>query len=386
MAESLMTCPNCGQPVAFEERECSQCGIDMGLAANLVEISMAENHDPAQQVPLSPEIFVPRLGERLVENGALTETDLQAALAVHKRYQESGSPKLLGQVLLDMGLVTREMLDRVVTEQILHLQQALRESNQALERRVQERTVDLQNALDKLSELNELKSNFISNISHELRTPLTHIKGYLVLFSDGMLGPLSDDQQHAMRTLLRSEMRLEQLIEDLIQFSLAARGTLSLNLKPVSVGDLMRSVQTKGERLAQAREVTLEVDMQERIGFVHADLEKLSWVLLQLQDNAIKFTHRGGKVSLIARREAGLVTFTIQDTGIGIPASRLNEIFEPFHQLDGSDARGYGGTGLGLALVKKIIEAHGSTIRVQSQPGKGSEFSFALPLDDLINV
>ncbi len=380
-----MTCPNCGQPIDVQDRKCSQCGIDMALAANLASIALAEKKAIAQQTVLAPEIFVPRLGERLVENGFITQEQMRTALDHHLQMTDQGSKKLFGQVLLDMGLISREMLDRVVTEQILQLQQALRESNQVLERRVQQRTIDLQNALDKLSELNELKSNFISNISHELRTPLTHIKGYLVLFSDGTLGPLNQDQQYALRTLMRAEMRLESLIEDLIQFSLTARGSLSLNLKPVSLGDLMRSVQAKGERLAVAREVLLEMRIPERNSFIRADLEKMSWVLLQLQDNAIKFTNHGGKVSLIAEREEGLVTFTIRDTGIGIPEKRLTEIFEPFHQLDGSDSRNFGGTGLGLALVKKIIEAHGSAIHVQSVPGKGSEFSFSLPVENIVN-
>ena len=386
MVVNTMTCPNCGQSIDGQDRKCSQCGIDMALAANLASIALAENKALAQQTLLAPEIFVPRLGERLVENGFITPEQMSEALNYHLKMVEQGSKKLFGQVMLDLGLISREMLDRVVTEQILQLQQALRESNQVLERRVQQRTIDLQNALDKLSELNELKSNFISNISHELRTPLTHIKGYLVLFSDGTLGALNQDQQYAMRTLMRAEMRLETLIEDLIQFSLSARGSLSLNLKPVSLGDLMRSVQSKGERLAVAREVSLEMHIPERNCFIKADLEKMSWVLLQLQDNAIKFTNHGGKVFLIAEREQDLITIIIRDTGIGIPQKRLTEIFEPFHQLDGSDSRSFGGTGLGLALVKKIIEAHGSAIHVQSVPGKGSEFSFSLPIDTIVNA
>ncbi len=384
-AETILICPNCSQHISAQDRECPECGIDLAMAANLAAFAIAENKFRSEHIPLSPEILVPRLGERLLEKGAISQETLQRALDYHHQLAQKGSQKLFGQVLLELGLVSRELLDQVVTEQILQLQQALRESNQALEKRVRERTNDLQNALDKLSELNDLKSNFISNISHELRTPLTHIKGYLVLFSDGTLGPLNDDQQLAVRTLVRAEMRLEQLIEDLIQFSLAARGSLSLHLKPISVVDLLKSAQNKGQKLAAARHVAYEVVPPSRNGFIRADLEKLSWVLLQLQDNAIKFTHQGGAVVLSARRGAGLVTLSVKDTGIGIPANRLSEIFEPFHQLDSSDSRNFGGTGLGLALVKKIIEAHGSVIHVQSEQGKGSEFSFDLPIDDSIN-
>lgn len=141
---------------------------------------------------------------------------------------------MIGQKLLELGLVDRETLDQVVTEQILQLQQALQLANRQLEQRVLERTQDLQQALNKLSELNELKSNFISTISHELRTPLTHLKGYITLLADGSLGDLSEAQQEAMDVMERAEARLEHLIEDLIQFSLIARGQLSLTLNPTA--------------------------------------------------------------------------------------------------------------------------------------------------------
>jgi two-component system sensor histidine kinase/response regulator len=334
----------------------------------------------APKTPLTPEVLVPRLGERLVEKGALSQDDLQRALEKHRQLAQAGQPKLIGQILLDMNLVTQDLLDRVVTEQILQLQHALQASNRELENRVEERTYDLQNALDRLSELNALKSSFISNISHELRTPLTHIKGYLLLLSDGSLGELSPEQKEALEVMVRSEERLEQLIEDLIQFSLTARGQLSINLKPVGVADLMFRTRSKVERLADGRNVRLELRIPDQQAFVRVDLEKISWVLMQLQDNAIKFTPEGGVVQVQVILDGGIAVFSVKDNGIGIPPERINEIFEPFRQLDSADNRRFGGTGLGLAMVKKIIEAHGSTIKVHSEPNIGSEFEFALPL------
>jgi signal transduction histidine kinase len=374
--EASLFCPQCGQPVGSQDRECGNCGVNLALAAGLAAQAITTGFFQPPAMPLAPEVLVPRLGEILVEKGYLSKEQLHTALEYHKT---SGKQRLFGKLLLELGLVDQDTLDMVVTEQILQLQQALQASNRQLEQRVQERTRDLQNALTKLSEVSELKSNFVSNISHELRTPLTHIKGYLNLLVDGVLGPLTEEQSSALEVLQRSEMRLEQLIEDLIQFSLVSRGELSLNLKPFSVNDLVSTTTHKAAKLATARNVTLEVNMMNNLPLVRADGEKISWVLLQILDNAIKFTPKGGTVTVSAHYDGGLVAVGVTDTGIGISPNRLNEIFEPFHQLDGSDTRRYGGTGLGLALVKRIIDAHGAIIKVQSTVGKGSHFEFTLP-------
>jgi len=376
MSEPIAYCPRCKTPVTGGKRVCSSCGLGLDLAEVLAE---GEKLATEQKTPIAPEILVPRLGEYLIERGVLKAEDLQRALEYHRQLALQGEPRLMGQVLLELGLVDRETLDQVITEQILQLQEALRATNRQLEKRVQERTADLQNALNKLADLNRLKSNFISNISHELRTPLTHIKGYLSLLSEGSLGSLTEEQKEALDVLMRAETRLEQLIEDLIWFSLAARGELALNLGPASVNDLIYTTLARSEKLAKARKIELKALVNERLPLVHVDGEKISWVILQLLDNAIKFTPQGGKVTVGGTLEDGIVKVAVTDTGIGIPADRLDEIFEPFHQLDSSEKRSYGGTGLGLALVRRIIEAHGSTLKVTSEVGKGSRFEFNLP-------
>jgi two-component system sensor histidine kinase/response regulator len=330
--------------------------------------------------PLTPEMLVPRLGEILLEKGLLEQADLERALEHHQKLVDEGQPRLLGQVLLELSLIDRETLDKVITEQILKLQSALHLANHRLEQRVQERTADLQNALSKLSEVNQLKSNFISNISHELRTPLTHMKGYLDLLADASLGPLTPVQQEAIEVLLRAETRLEGLIDDLIRFSLAVRGEFTLHPVPVSPNDLIKTTITRAQKLAKARKVSLKAELQEGLPILMVDNEKITWVILQLLDNAIKFTPQGGYVIINAWAGDSGVTVSVEDTGIGIPAARLQEIFEPFHQLDSSDTRHYGGTGLGLALVRRILEAHGSLIKVESEVGCGSRFEFTLPV------
>jgi signal transduction histidine kinase len=179
--------------------------------------------------------------------------------------------------------------------------------------------------------------------------------------------------------MVRSERRLEQLIDDLIQFSMMARGELSLNKRLTSASDLVRTVSSKLKRLARAGGVDVQVDLPVVLPKIEIDYEKISWVLMQLLDNAIKFTPPGGWVRISGGAEGGLVTFRVTDSGIGISKAQISEIFEPFHQLDGADSRRFGGVGLGLALVRRIIEMHGSIIRVDSEIGKGSTFEFSLP-------
>ena len=328
---------------------------------------------------LTPEMLVPRMGEYLVQKGLVSAEGIQRALAHQQEETARGNTVLLGQALIDLGMVSRADLDQAVTEQIIQLRSALQASNRSLERRVEERTAELQKALERVSELNQLKANFISNISHELRTPLTHIKGYIELLVSETLGPLTEEQKHALEVSQQSTARLETLIDDLLMVSMASRGELSLKQNPVDVCRLANlTVKSNGET-ALRRGVRLLAAIDESVPLVHADSQKIAWVLGQLVDNGIKFTPSGGSVTVSVRREGeNLVIVSVVDTGIGIPSSRLQDIFEPFHQLDSSSTRQYNGTGLGLSLVRQIVEAHGSMLEVQSIEGRGSTFKFPL--------
>lgn len=331
------------------------------------------------QQRLTPEMLVPRMGEYLIQKGLITVEDLQKALAYQQEQISKGNLIILGHALMDLNLIDRAELDQAVTEQIIHLRSALQAANRTLERRVEERTVELQKALERVSELSQLKSNFIANISHELRTPLTHIKGYVELLISESLGDITEDQRHALQVTQQSTGKLEALIEDLIMVSLASRGELSINQEHVDIGRLSNLAIKSSMNKAQDREVQLQAIIDDDIPVVQADTQKIAWVLSQLIDNGIKFTASGGSVVVSVKREGQqLVVISVTDTGIGIPSNRLNDIFESFHQLDGSTTRHYGGTGLGLSLVRQIIEAHGSMIEVQSTEGHGSTFKFPL--------
>jgi len=332
-----------------------------------------------QRTQLTPEMLVPRLGEYLVQHGYITETDLQKALAYQQEKITNNQTYLLGQALIDLKLIDRAVLDQAVTEQIIQLRSALQAANRNLERRVQERTAELQKALQRLSELTQMKANFISNVSHELRTPLTHVKGYLELMITDSLGPVSDEQRHALEISQKATARLEAMIDDLIMFSLTSKGELSIKQEVVDIRRLANLAVKSAVEKASERDVTVHAVVDEDVPRVQADSQKIAWVLSQLLDNGIKFTPAGGRVVLNVKPEASnLVMISVVDTGIGIPSSRLDEIFEPFHQLDESSTRRFGGAGLGLSLVRQIVEAHGSMLDVQSTEGHGTTFRFPL--------
>ncbi|MBI3151939.1 MAG: hypothetical protein HYZ21_07400 [Chloroflexi bacterium] len=334
----------------------------------------------AQNLPkLSPEMLIPRLGEYIVQKGLISDEALQKALTYQQEQASKGTHYLLGQALMELGLLDRDTLDQVVTEQIIQLRSALQASNRNLEQRVKDRTADLNEALNRLSELSQMKANFVANISHELRTPLTHVKGYLELLVTESLGKISEDQRHALQVSQRAATKLESMIEDLIMFSLASRGEMSMKLDKVDIRRLISLAAKSAMNKAEERGVRVLAAAPDSIPSVQADSEKIGWVVNQLLDNGIKFTPSGGSVVINLKEEGNnLIQVSITDTGIGIPPSRLKEIFEPFHQLDGSSTRHYGGTGLGLSLVRQIIEAHGSLLDVQSVEGKGSTFKFPL--------
>lgn len=332
----------------------------------------------ADQVPLTPEILIPLLGDVLVDKGLITKEQKEITLARQTELRQQGRFFPFGHVLIELGFIDRSALDGAVTEQILALRAALQDANHNLERRVELRTLELQEALEKLSELNQLKTNFVSNISHELRTPLTHIKGYLDLLITQDLGSITPEQDRALQVMQRSSERLERLIEDLILFSTAERGEITLQIASFDLGNLCKSILKRVLPKATEKKIDLEFEADGIPAIVEADQDKIDWVLMQLLDNAIKFTPAHKHVGIKLDTQEKYILVSVSDTGIGIPRERIDEIFEPFHQLDSSSTRRYGGTGLGLALVQKIIKGHGSVIQVSSELNRGSTFEFML--------
>jgi signal transduction histidine kinase len=375
-------CPYCGSSVPPGHSHCPECSVDLILYSDLL---FRQRLEEALALPSTPpsslEELVPRLGDSLVAQKVISNRQLQEALQVQARELEEGKPpRRIGQILIAMGVLKSEDLDKAVAGMVMQLQKALQMANRRLEERVRERTAELAQALEKLSELNRLKADFVANISHELRTPMTHIVGYIDLLADDTFGPLSPQQRDALETLRRASQRLHNLIEDLIQFSDTSRGGIALNLQAVSVRDCVQEALARLKAKAQQGNVRIEIRMPPDLPPVRADNRKIIWVIAQLVENGIKFTPSGGTVTILAGTSSDREWITIEDTGIGIPPSRMQELNEPFHQLDGSSTRRRGGTGMGLYLSRQIIDAHGSKLTMQSKEGKGTKLMFDLSL------
>jgi two-component system phosphate regulon sensor histidine kinase PhoR len=236
--------------------------------------------------------------------------------------------------------------------------------------------------ITELRRLERVRRDFVANVSHEFKTPLTAIQG----FAETLLGGALDDAQNARRFLeiIRDHaQRLGRLTDDLLKLSQIEAGTLELELRAVGVAGLVEGCVETTRLKAAPKRMALEVACPADLPAVRADAIRLREVLQNLLDNAVQYTPAGGRVEVrAAATTAGgraMVTFTVADTGIGIPSAEQSRIFERFYRVDTARSREVGGTGLGLAIAKHIVEAHGGRIWVESAVGAGSRFHFSIP-------
>jgi len=251
---------------------------------------------------------------------------------------------------------------------------------ETLEQRVAQRTQELLDANLRLEQLARHKDEFLATMSHELRTPLTAVLGMSEALDTGVYGPINERQQRAVRVILQSGRHLLHQINELLDLSRIESGRVDLQLDPCSVQMVCQSCVALMAEMTNSKQQQLMLDAPQSIT-MQADTRRLHQLLLNLLGNASKFTPQGGTIILRVRgdRPAATVVFEVVDTGIGIAAEDQQRIFEPFVQLDSSLSRQYTGSGLGLALVKRIAALHGGRVEVMSQPGQGSCFIVTLP-------
>ena len=249
--------------------------------------------------------------------------------------------------------------------------------NARLVRDLRVHALELEKAYAELKEADHLKSEMVQNVSHELRAPLTFILGYIELLMSNDFGQMTDDQQKAMDVVHRKCMLLNKIVNDIV--TLQKLEIAGLNLQAVSLNTLLTQTLQAAQFSAQEAQQTLTTDMPSHDVQVAADEQRLSQVLDNLVNNAIKFSKPGGTITLRLRDERSFTRIEVQDMGIGVPADKLEKIFDRFYQADGSSTRRYGGVGLGLAICKSILTAHGGKIWAESETGKGSRFIFTLP-------
>jgi two-component system phosphate regulon sensor histidine kinase PhoR len=229
-----------------------------------------------------------------------------------------------------------------------------------------------------LKRLERVRSDFIANVSHELRTPLTSIIGYLEALLDGA----QDDagrREEFLRTIKTHADRLNALVADLLQLSQIESGEYRWRREAVDVADLARRSTELVAPQARRKRITLRGPDRTTGIEVTADSDKLTEVLLNLLDNALKYTEDGGTVEVAVEAGDGMAVIRVRDTGFGIPPADLERIFERFYRVDRARSRALGGTGLGLSIVKHIVEAHGGTVAVDSRLGRGSTFTVRIP-------
>jgi signal transduction histidine kinase len=241
-------------------------------------------------------------------------------------------------------------------------------------------------ANDRLKELDKMKSYFVSNVSHELRTPLTAIEGLADNMLDGITGYLNEKQVSYMSDIKASADRLARLIDDLLDLSRIERGSVELKPAKVSLATLIDEVTSSLRAVAEEKRVHLEVNGTNPNLTAWVDRDKIIQVLMNLIGNAVKFSPPQGKVSVTACNLGdGWVQVSVTDAGPGIAAEEASKIFDEFYQIKKPGEEKTKGAGLGLPISKKLVELHGGSIWVESEPGKGSNFSFTLPPEPLLD-
>ena len=239
--------------------------------------------------------------------------------------------------------------------------------------------VDLEKQNKELQRINKLKDEFLANTSHELRTPINGIIGIAESLIDGAAGTVTGKVAENLNMIAFSGRRLAHLVNDILDFSKLKQEQLELQTKPVAVRELTDIVVNLSKGLIGNKSLVLVNAIESNFPAADADENRLQQILHNLIGNAIKFTD-SGQVEVSAKLVNDRIEITIADTGIGIPADKLERIFESFQQADGSTSREYGGTGLGLTISKQLVELHGGEMRVESIVGKGSQFIFTLPV------
>ncbi len=231
---------------------------------------------------------------------------------------------------------------------------------------------------ERLREVDRLKTEFLANMSHELRTPLNSIIGFSRVILKGIDGPLTELQQQDLEAIHGSGQHLLGLINDILDISKIEAGKMELAFEEVNLHQIIKGVMSSAVGLVKGKPIELRQEAPTDLPTVWADATRTRQILLNLVSNASKFTDQGS-ITVSAHYNDALVTLGVQDTGIGIPADKLEKVFEEFTQVDASTTRKVGGTGLGLAISRRFVEMHGGKIWVESELGKGSTFYFTLP-------
>jgi GAF domain-containing protein/anti-sigma regulatory factor (Ser/Thr protein kinase) len=335
----------------------------------------------------------PRLGDGVIGRAAATRKSVQVPNILEERsygprmrqllerfgFRASVAVPLLRENHIVGALVVRrkstgefrpevvELMNTFATQSVLAIQ------NARLFREIEDKSRQIEAA-------NRHKSEFLANMSHELRTPLNAIIGFSEVLQERLFGELNEKQAEYTSDILTSGQHLLSLINEILDLSKVEAGRMELELAPFDLPLAIENARTFVRERAVKHGITLDVDVDDRLGEYVGDERKIKQILLNLLSNAVKFTPEGGRITITANKTDNGAEISVSDTGIGIPPAEQPMIFEEFRQVGGEYAHKKEGTGLGLTLAKKFVELHGGKIWVESEVGKGSTFTFTLPV------
>jgi signal transduction histidine kinase len=344
---------------------------------------LGTNYTDSQESPLEMSLGAEFLGKVYISSDPAAELYVAPFL----RLSTSINRSLLfgGSLAIVIALLLTLVLSRRMTSPIGALARAARRLGRGdLSQRVQLQgegeVATLAQAFNSmaadLEHAEQLRRNMVADVAHELRTPLSNIQGYLEAIRDGVVEP----DAAAIRSLNEETALLSRLVNELQELSLAEAGELKLVYQAEDITKLVKQAVTPWQPQLAAKEISLSLDLPDNLPPVNIDWQRVNQVLHNLLENAVAHTHKGGTINVAAIAQGDWVEVSVSDTGEGIPAEDLPHIFERFYRVDKSRARATGGSGLGLTIAKRLVEAHGGKITVQSKLGKGSRFSFTLPI------
>ena len=306
-----------------------------------------------------------------------TGTDFPVEIVSGRVLGDKGETAAVVSVFHDKS---REVENARLATELGRLNEVLEERIADATRELAERNRELEWQRSELERAYRLKSEFLASMSHELRTPINALLGYASLMRDRIYGELTQRQEEALARMQSASEHLLDLVNDVLDLAKIEAGRMPVTVEPVDAAEVLRELGQALEPMVRRKALSFEIDAEDGLPLLQTDRTRVKQIVLNLLSNAVKFTHRGG-VRVRARAVEGGVDIAVADTGIGIAKEDLETIWDDFRQVDQSSTREYGGTGLGLSIVRKLLALLGGSVRVESEPGKGSVFTVTLPLE-----
>lgn len=326
-----------------------------------------------KNIPISLSASTLRGKKRELHGFVLIGRDITERKKMEEALQKKN--EYLEQMNVDLNSMNQKLT--ATNEELIVTQQELEKSKEQIQK---------QNV--KLKKLDQLKSAFLNITSHELRTPMSSIKGYVQMLLKQVLGDIGEEQKSALEIVLRNTNRLDHLIQDILDISRLESGTMKFIPEPTNIKDMINEIAETMKSSAEIKNIKINVDIIGEIPDLIIDQDRIKQVIINLFNNAIKYSPEGTFINICGSADNTNVLFEVQDYGRGIPEDKQKHVFETFYQVDSGMDRKFGGAGLGLSISRGIILAHGGNIWVESEGigGKGSTFKFSLPVKPVQDV